>query len=86
MLHRYQCPRPAEGGAQRHFKRNLFIRRPLRLTAQAGKGFEDFCRWRARVPRPQTDTGIEGGKGNGFVPRQEHAIGKYGSHEKPRLK
>ena len=74
VFHRHQSARAAKGRAHADFKGDFFVRRPLRLAAEQGKGLENLGRWRSRIPRAKQYTSIQGGQGDGFVTGNERTL------------
>ena len=59
VFHRGDGPRPRERHAQRNFESDLFVRRPLRVSADLREMFEDFRGRRARITRAQRHAGVQ---------------------------
>jgi hypothetical protein len=59
-----------EGAAEADLERDLFVRRPLRATAELVEGFQDLSGRCAGVSRPQPDSGMQCRQRDGIVATQ----------------
>jgi len=69
VLHRHQCARPDDGGAQRHLVGHLLVDGPLRVHVRvAVQGLDDLGGRGPRVPAPERDPGLPRTQCDGLVP------------------